>query len=252
MAACSAVFTCGFLAGNASIFKRLAAASLWTRLVAWHGIFHRFDALDCRAISGGQRGAWLDGSICSSSFCRWVVGFLGLRFRAGAAAANAVWSGICAWVFRVGAWIYADGISVGGFGIYLGRHAGCAKCGLDRALWAERNHRLLGGMRSLAVFTKTDFLDGFGFGWGLAQISPPPDYNYKLNDKEFVIPAGFKFDGASIPKFLRTFFSPVGVLLIGGLVHDYMYKYSACKPADKKGQLLLVDQKKADQNHNTR
>jgi hypothetical protein len=37
------------------------------------------------------------------------------------------------------------------------------------------------------------------------------------------------------------------VLLIGGLVHDYMYKYSACKPADKKGQLLLVDQKKADQ-----
>ena len=73
------------------------------------------------------------------------------------------------------------------------------------------------------------------------------DFEYELNGNKYVIPAGFIFDGASIPKFLRTFFSPVGVLLIGGLVHDYMYKYSACKPADKKGQLLLVDQKKADQ-----
>jgi hypothetical protein len=73
------------------------------------------------------------------------------------------------------------------------------------------------------------------------------DFKYTINGTIYVIPKGFSFDGASIPKFLRTFFSPVGVLLIGGLVHDYMYKYSACKPADKKGQLLLVDQKKADQ-----
>ena len=73
------------------------------------------------------------------------------------------------------------------------------------------------------------------------------DWKYKINDVEYVIPAGFQFDGASIPKFLRTFFSPVGVLLIGGLVHDYMYKYTACKPLNKKDPLLLVDQKRADQ-----
>ena len=73
------------------------------------------------------------------------------------------------------------------------------------------------------------------------------DFKYTMNGTNYVIPKGFSFDGASIPKFLRTFFSPVGVLLIGGLVHDYMYKYAACKPADKKGQLLLVDQKRADQ-----
>ena len=73
------------------------------------------------------------------------------------------------------------------------------------------------------------------------------DWKYNINGNEYVIPAGFQFDGASIPKFLRTFFSPVGVLLIGGLVHDYMYKYTACKPSTKKGSLLLVDQKKADQ-----
>ena len=73
------------------------------------------------------------------------------------------------------------------------------------------------------------------------------DWKYKIDGTEYVIPAGFQFDGASIPKFLRSFFSPVGVLLIGGLVHDYMYKYTACKPVNKKGALLVVDQKRADQ-----
>ena len=51
------------------------------------------------------------------------------------------------------------------------------------------------------------------------------DWKYNIDGTEYVIPAGFQFDGASIPKFLRTFFSPVGVLLMGGLVHDYAYKY---------------------------
>ena len=72
------------------------------------------------------------------------------------------------------------------------------------------------------------------------------DWKYRMNGNEYIIPAGFQFDGASIPKFLRTFFSPVGVLLVGGLVHDYMYKYAALKRTGKGG-LLLVDQKKADQ-----
>ena len=78
--------------------------------------------------------------------------------------------------------------------------------------------------------------------WELIQ-----DWKYNLDGTEYVIPKGFTFDGASIPKFLRTFFSPVGVLLIGGLVHDYMYKYTHCKPVSAKGALLVVDQKKADQ-----
>ena len=72
------------------------------------------------------------------------------------------------------------------------------------------------------------------------------DWKYNINGEEYVIPAGFQFDGASIPKFLRTFFSPVGVLLIGGLVHDYAYKY-ACLQRTGKGALLIVDQKRADE-----
>jgi len=72
------------------------------------------------------------------------------------------------------------------------------------------------------------------------------DFTYKIDGKEYIIPAGFQFDGASIPKFLRTFFSPVGVLLVGGLVHDYAYKY-ACLKRTGKGALLVLDQKRADQ-----
>ena len=72
------------------------------------------------------------------------------------------------------------------------------------------------------------------------------DWHYNINGVHYVIPAGFTFDGASIPKFLRTFFSPVGVLLIGGLVHDYMYKYAACKPSEEGAPLMLVNQKDSD------
>jgi len=75
------------------------------------------------------------------------------------------------------------------------------------------------------------------------------DFHYKLDGQDYVIPAGFKFDGASIPKFLASFLSPVGVLLIGGLIHDYAYKYSALLPLNKDVgvPILMLDQKKADE-----
>ena len=73
------------------------------------------------------------------------------------------------------------------------------------------------------------------------------DFEYEINKQKFVIPAGFKFDGASIPKFLHMFLSPVGVLLIGGLVHDYAYKYAALKPSKNNDPILILDQKKSDQ-----
>ena len=73
------------------------------------------------------------------------------------------------------------------------------------------------------------------------------DWHYKIDDTEYVIPAGFTFDGASIPKFLRTFFSPVGVLLIGGLVHDYAYKYKTLLEIDKKKTMGELTQKRADE-----
>ena len=70
------------------------------------------------------------------------------------------------------------------------------------------------------------------------------DFPYKFRGQEYVIPKGFTFDGASVPKFLASFLSPVGVLLIGGLVHDYAYKYACLQ--QKNGTLLLLNQKLAD------
>ena len=60
------------------------------------------------------------------------------------------------------------------------------------------------------------------------------DFNYSINGQNFIIPKGFKFDGASVPKFLGQFLSPVGVLLIGGLIHDYGYKYETLLLKNKK------------------
>ena len=78
--------------------------------------------------------------------------------------------------------------------------------------------------------------------WEIAE-----DFNYEINGEKFVIPAGFKFDGASIPKFLHTFLSPVGVLLMGGLVHDYAYKYETLLKINKAETMGVLTQKKADQ-----
>jgi hypothetical protein len=73
------------------------------------------------------------------------------------------------------------------------------------------------------------------------------DWKYNIDGTEYVIPAGFQFDGASIPKFLRAFFSPVGVLLVGGLVHDYAYKYKTLLKKSKKDTMGEITQKKADE-----
>ena len=73
------------------------------------------------------------------------------------------------------------------------------------------------------------------------------DFEFELNSNKYVIPAGFKFDGASIPKFLHMFLSPVGVLLIGGLVHDYAYKYQTLLKSNKIDTIGNITQKRADE-----
>lgn len=54
------------------------------------------------------------------------------------------------------------------------------------------------------------------------------DWYFILPDKKtkIVIPAGFDFDGASIPRPFWSILSPVGLLLIPGLVHDYAYRHA--------------------------
>jgi len=104
-------------------------------------------------------------------------------------------------------------------------------------------------MKPLRIATKDKGFFKMILMWllGVRHWEIAKDFEYELNGNKYVIPAGFIFDGASIPKFLHTFLSPVGVLLIGGLVHDYAYKYAALNPKGKKDALLLLDQKKSDQ-----
>lgn len=73
------------------------------------------------------------------------------------------------------------------------------------------------------------------------------DWQFTVNEQNYVVPKGFVFDGASIPKFLRSWLSPVGVLLIGGLVHDYVYKYTVLLKKGKKSTTDPMTQKEADE-----
>ena len=71
------------------------------------------------------------------------------------------------------------------------------------------------------------------------------DFFYFLDGEEYVIEKGFEFDGASVPKFLAMWLSPTGVLLMGGLIHDYGYKYGELTIADN-AEAVKRNQKEMD------
>lgn len=52
------------------------------------------------------------------------------------------------------------------------------------------------------------------------------DYYFTLpGGNKIMIPAGFIFDGASIPKLFRGLLSPCGILFIAAIFHDYAYQH---------------------------
>jgi len=104
-------------------------------------------------------------------------------------------------------------------------------------------------MKPIAIPTAGKGFWGAIWLWlmGTRQWEIAKDFHYTINGEDFVIPKGFQFDGASIPKFLHTWLSPVGVLLMGGLIHDYGYKYATLLKKDKKTTIGIKDQKWMDQ-----
>jgi hypothetical protein len=65
------------------------------------------------------------------------------------------------------------------------------------------------------------------------------NWRYQLNEKdEIIIPKGFEFDGASIPRPLWGILSPVGLLLIPGLIHDFGYRHNQLWKIDKEGEII--------------
>jgi hypothetical protein len=82
--------------------------------------------------------------------------------------------------------------------------------------------------------------------WGVRTWAIVKDWHFEIHGQKYVIPAGFVFDGASVPKFLASWLSPTGVLLIGGLVHDFIYKYETLVLKGKKKCEPNYTQKEAD------
>lgn len=96
--------------------------------------------------------------------------------------------------------------------------------------------------------------DGRGFWksiwcwfWEVRHWEIAKDWHFSLGGENYVIPKGFQFDGASVPKFLGAWLSPIGILLMGGLVHDYIYKYEVLLKKGKKKTSERFTQKEADQ-----
>ena len=62
------------------------------------------------------------------------------------------------------------------------------------------------------------------------------DWFYTLRDgTKIVIPKEFLFNGASIPRPLWAILSPVGLLFIPGLIHDYAYQHNKLIQVDEQG-----------------
>lgn len=65
-------------------------------------------------------------------------------------------------------------------------------------------------------------------------------FSFTFKGTEYLIPAGFEFDGASIPRPLWALLSPTGLLLIPGLIHDYGYRYNGIYVRNGNGNIELA------------
>ena len=64
------------------------------------------------------------------------------------------------------------------------------------------------------------------------------DYSLHVDylQQEIMVPAGFIFDGASIPRLFWPLLAPTGILLIPAIFHDFAYGHHALM--NKEGKLI--------------
>lgn len=104
-------------------------------------------------------------------------------------------------------------------------------------------------MRPLPIPTKTKGFFSALWTWveSTRQWELMEDFFFTMKDGTVVyIPAGFTHDGASIPKALRGALSPVGIMLIAGILHDFLYKYRYLKTIDGELYIHTCTRKEAD------
>ena len=82
------------------------------------------------------------------------------------------------------------------------------------------------------------------FGRRQWKLEEPFEYTLPGDGEFIVIPAGFTFDFASVPRLFWPVLHPVGLLLIGSIIHDYAYRYHYLKTT--MGIKMRLDRKQAD------
>lgn len=90
----------------------------------------------------------------------------------------------------------------------------------------------------MPIKTKNKDVDGKLIAWitSIRNWELVEDWKFDLPcGEKIVIPKGFVFDGASIPRILWAVLSPTGLLLIQGLIHDYGYRYDYIWTYDSNG-----------------
>lgn len=61
------------------------------------------------------------------------------------------------------------------------------------------------------------------------------DWFYTLpNGHTAMVPKGYVFNGASVPRYFRTYVSPMGIFLIPSLLHDFAYEHDFLWVANNK------------------
>jgi len=84
------------------------------------------------------------------------------------------------------------------------------------------------------IFTKTIIWFFSIREWRLEE-----NFQYELEDgTKLILHKGFIFDGASVPRPLWALLSPVGLLLIQGLIHDYGYRYQQLWKINSNGDVV--------------
>lgn len=70
------------------------------------------------------------------------------------------------------------------------------------------------------------------------------NWEFPLPDgKRIIIPKGFIFDGASIPRAFWNVLSPTGLLFIPAIIHDFAYRYDYLWVREEDGSIRKFQEK---------
>jgi hypothetical protein len=83
---------------------------------------------------------------------------------------------------------------------------------------------------------------GPGNNWRLEDT-----YEYQDGATTLTVPAGFRFDLASIPRIFWWLISPFELSIAAPLLHDFLYAHRGAPPQDLVQPLRVYSRKEADQ-----